>query len=227
MSKGLILKAAIAMIAIAVLGYLWQGGFIKAFVENLDSAQISVWVDTAGHWGPLMIIGLMMAAVVASPIPSAPIAIATGAAYGHNLGTIYVIIGAFMGAMIAFYLSRWLGRNAIQKWLGEKADRGLLGSQNALTATVFFSRLLPFVSFDMISYAAGLSKIKAWRFALATFFGVMPTAFLMAHLGEMAIDGSTNIAVWFSIILGIVVAIPLLALLYQKIQKSAPKGPIC
>lgn len=209
------------MITIAVLGYLWQGGFIKTIIENVNSAQISVWVDTAGSWGPLMIIGLMMAAVVASPIPSAPIAIAAGAAYGQNLGTIYVIIGAFMGAMIAFYLSRWLGRSAIQKWLGEKADKGLLGSQNALTATVFFSRLLPFVSFDMISYAAGLSKINTWRFALATFIGVMPTAFLMAHLGVMAIDGSTNIAIWFSIILGIVVAIPLLALLYRKTQKPS------
>ena len=93
-------------------------------------------------------------------------------------------------------------------------------TQNALTATIFFSRLLPFVSFDMISYAAGLSVIKTWRFALATLIGVVPTAFLMAHLGEMAIDGDTDLAMWFSALLGIAVAIPFLLIAYRKIRPA-------
>lgn len=178
------LKVTIVLLAIVLLGYLWASGLLGSFFTSINSDNISAWVERAGNWGPLIVIGFMVAAVVASPIPSAPIAIAAGAAYGQTLGTVYVIMGAFIGAMIAFNLSRWLGRNAVQKWFGEKADKGLLGSQNALTATIFLSRLLPFVSFDMISYAAGLSVIKTWRFALATLIGVVPTAFLMAHIWE-------------------------------------------
>ncbi|WP_211097909.1 TVP38/TMEM64 family protein [Ahrensia sp. 13_GOM-1096m] len=219
-SKMIWLKVTITLIAITILGYLWASGLIGSLFNSVNSNNIAAWFERAGNWGPLIIIGFMVAAVVASPIPTAPIAIAAGAAYGQTVGTIYVIIGAFIGAMIAFYLSKWLGRNAIQKWFGEKADKGLLGSQNALTATIFFSRLLPFVSFDMISYVAGLSVIKTWRFALATLIGVIPTAFLMAHLGEMAIDGDTDIAMWFSALLGIAVAIPLLLLVYRKIRPA-------
>lgn len=214
------LKVTIVLLAIVLLGYLWASGLLGSFFTSINSDNISAWVERAGNWGPLIVIAFMVAAVVASPIPSAPIAIAAGAAYGQTLGTVYVIMGAFIGAMIAFNLSRWLGRNAIQKWFGEKADKGLLGSQNALTATIFFSRLLPFVSFDMISYAAGLSVIKTWRFALATLIGVVPTAFLMAHLGEMAIDGDTDLAMWFSALLGIAVAIPFLLLAYRKIRPA-------
>lgn len=219
-SKSVWLKLVFALCAAIIFGYLWYSGMLNSFTGHVNSATFSAWVERSGNWGPLIIIGAMVAAVVASPIPSAPIAIAAGAAYGHTFGTIYVIVGAFIGALIAFYLSRWLGQKAVQKWFGEKANRGLLGSQNALTATIFFSRILPFVSFDMISYAAGLSNIKAWRFALATLFGVVPTAFLMAHLGEMAIEGDSDIAVWFSVILGLAVSIPLLMVLYRKVRLS-------
>ncbi|PHQ99858.1 MAG: hypothetical protein COB39_01420 [Marinosulfonomonas sp.] len=49
-------------------------------------------VATAGLFGPWIIIGLMTFAVVTSPIPSAPIAMAAGAAYRHIYGTVYVVI---------------------------------------------------------------------------------------------------------------------------------------
>lgn len=147
---------------------------------------------------------------MASPIPSAPIALAAGAAYGHVWGTVQIVIGAELGALIAFGLARVLGHDVLRRVFGDKVDAGLLGSQTALTATVFASRLMPFVSFDMISYAAGLSRLHAWRFALATLAGVIPASFLLAHFGGEAVSGDLGRATWAVLGLGLVTAVPLL-----------------
>ena len=49
---------------------------------------------------------------------------------------------------------------------------------------VFATRLMPFISFDVISYGAGLSDLQYWRFVVATFFGIAPASFLLAHVGS-------------------------------------------
>ena len=157
-----------------------------------------------------MVVLLMTLAVVASPIPSAPIALASGAAYGHYAGSLYVALGSEFGAMIAFLIARSLGRGPIERLLGEKADYGLLGSQNALTVAVFFSRLLPFVSFDAMSYAAGLSRLHFWRFTVATFAGILPASFLLAHVGSAAMEGGYSGTEWVVLGLGLATALPIL-----------------
>ena len=160
---------------------LWFSGVLDVFT-NLDREQIRVWIDAAGAWGPALIVLLMIVAIVATPIPSAPVALAAGAAYGHTVGTALVVAGAEIGALVAFLIARSLGRSALQNWLGHKIDAGLLGSQNTLTLVVFGSRLLPFVSFDMVSYAAGLSAIHFWRFALATLAGIVPASIAVGRV---------------------------------------------
>jgi len=180
-------------------------------------------VARAGLWGPVVIVTLMTLAVVASPIPSAPIALAAGAAYGHFWGTVQVVIGAELGALIAFGLARLLGHDALRRVFGDRVDAGLLGSQNALTAMIFASRLMPFVSFDMISYAAGLSRLHAWRFAVATLAGIIPASFLLAHFGGEAVSGDLGRATWAVLGLGLVTGVPLLWLaLRQKPEKENP-----
>lgn len=178
--------------------------------DLLDGEALKALVARAGIWGPVLIIALMTIAVVASPIPSAPIALAAGAAYGHLWGTILVVVGAEIGALIAFGLARVLGHNALRRMFGTRLDAGLLGSQTALTATVFASRLMPFVSFDMISYAAGLSRLQFWRFALATLAGVIPASFLLAHFGGEAARGDIGGATWAALGFGLVTGLPLL-----------------
>lgn len=177
----------------------------------------------AGLWGPVLIVTLMTIAVVASPIPSAPIALAAGAAYGHLWGTVQVVIGAELGALIAFGLARVLGHDVLRRVFGDRVDAGLLGSQNALTATVLASRLMPFVSFDMISYAAGLSRLHAWRFALATLAGIIPASFLLAHFGGEAVSGDLGRATWAVLGLGLLTGLPLLwVAMRQKPEKGNP-----
>lgn len=202
--------AAIAVALAAIAGgawLLWGGPDLAA---RIDREALEALVADAGPVGPLFVIGLMTIAVVASPIPSAPIALASGAAYGHIWGTIWVVVGAELGALVAFGLARVLGFNAIRRLAGPGIDQGLAGSQNALTAIVLISRLLPFVSFDAVSYAAGLSSLKFWRFALATLAGIVPASFLLAHFGSVAMEGEAGAATWIAAIgLGALTAAPL------------------
>ena len=205
------LLTAIAVFGIAALGIWWLSPSTFGDLRQLlNRDALEQLVEQSGLWGPLVIIGLMILAVVASPLPSAPIAMAAGAAYGHVWGTVHGVIGAEIGALIAFGLARVLGHDTLRRVFGEQIDTGLFGSQNALTGTVFVSRLMPFLSFDLVSYAAGLSNLHAWRFALATLAGIIPASFLIAHVGAEAVSGDMGSATWAVLGLGLVTGLPIL-----------------
>jgi len=160
-----------------------------------DKQALSEWVDQLGLWGPLAIIGLMTVAIVMSPIPSGPIAMVAGATYGPVWGTVYVVIGAEVGALIAFSVARQLGYETIQRWSRIRPILNWLGkdrSQAGLMLVVFASRLIPFLSFDAISYAAGLTPLTFWRFLLATLVGVVPTAYLITMFGDVLITADSR-----------------------------------
>jgi len=210
----------VVMVALTVAAWLWFSG---AAPVALTRETVAEWVARAGLFGPLLVIGLMMVAVVASPIPSAPIAVAAGAAYGHGLGTVLVAIGAELGALIAFLIGRWLGHDALRKWFGDRLDMGLLGSQNALMVTVFTSRLMPFVSFDMVSYAAGLTRLHLWRFAVATLAGVLPASVVLAHLGGEIVGTEARGAGLAVIGLGLLTGAPLLWLAWKRGGRESPQ----
>jgi len=224
MSLRVTILAGLAILGIGLLA-VWQFA-PSVFAEArslLEPERLETLVARAGLWGPVLIVTLMTIAVVASPIPSAPIALAAGAAYGHLWGTVQVVIGAELGALIAFGLARVLGHDVLRRGFGDRVDAGLLGSQNALTATVLASRLMPFVSFDMISYAAGLSRLHAWRFALATLAGIIPASFLLAHFGGEAVSGDLGRATWAVLGLGLLTGLPLLwVAMRQKPEKGNP-----
>lgn len=174
------LKLVTLVIGILVLVTLW---FFYGDLLRLDVNQLNVLVARIGNWGPILIIILMATAIVLSPLPSAPIALTAGAMYGHTWGTFYVIIGAELGAIVAFAIARWFAHDFVARNFKGRIGRSFLGSQNSLTLIVFLSRLVPFISFDLVSYVAGLTKITTARFAIATLAGILPASFFLAHFG--------------------------------------------
>ncbi|MDH3700659.1 MAG: VTT domain-containing protein [Alphaproteobacteria bacterium] len=202
----LIAGLAILVLLAATYWVLQRSG---ALALILDGNALRQWIGDLGIWGPIAIIGLMTMAILASPIPSAPIALAAGAAYGHTWGTIYVLLGAEAGALAAFGVARLVGYDVLQRWFGDRLSLGLLGSQNTLTGIVFASRLLPFVSFDLISYAAGLTVLSFWRFAIATLAGIIPASFLLAHFGSEMAMGETDRILFSALAVGAITLIPI------------------
>jgi len=203
--------AAGLALALALGAAYWLLRDSELIATVLDAGALKLQVARLGPWGPVAVIGLMAFAILVSPIPSAPIALAAGALYGHAWGTLYVLLGAEIGALAAFGIARLVGYEVLRRWLGERLSLGWLGSQNALMGLVFVSRLLPFVSFDVISYAAGLTVLSLWRFALATLAGILPASFLLAHFGAGMVAGEAEQAMIAALGLGVLVALPLAA----------------
>jgi uncharacterized membrane protein YdjX (TVP38/TMEM64 family) len=115
--------ATIAFLGLVAFGVWWFAPSLLVDAQQLlDRKALETLVARAGLCGPLLIISLMTVAVVASPIPSAPIALAAGAAYGHVWGTVQVVIGAELGALIAFGLARVLGHDVLRRVFGDRVD---------------------------------------------------------------------------------------------------------
>ena len=178
-----------------------------------------------GTLGPLLVVGLMALAIVFNPLPSAPVALAAGAAYGHTMGTIYIVAGAEIGAICAFLIARTVGAGIIKKMLGGSLSLGRFSSQNALMMAVFVSRLVPFLSFDLVSYAAGLTALKLWRFVLATLLGLVPISFALAHMGSEIVDSRGLELTIISLLAGLLIVIPIaLGAIYRSRQAAQADG---
>ncbi len=216
----LLVGAALALALVAAYRLLEQTG---ALAIILDGHALREFIMGLGLLGPLAIIALMVVAILVSPIPSAPIALAAGALYGHIWGTGYIALGAEIGALAAFGLARLVGRDALQRWLGSRLPNARLGSQNALMAIVFISRLLPFISFDVVSYAAGFTTLTWWRFALATLAGILPASFLLAHFGEEMVSDELDRILYAVLALGLLTLVPLAVHLARE-RRRDPDG---
>lgn len=204
-------KALLAILFVLILVYAYlflrEQGFLAII---MDSARLKAWLAQFGSKGPIIMMALMALAIVINPVPSAPIALAAGAVYGHAWGTAYVVTGATTGALVAFCIARLLGYNLLYHWFGDRVRTGWVGSQNTLTWLVLASRLIPFISFDLVSYGAGLTPLKAWRFLLATVVGLIPVSFLLTHFGGELASARLDSALVILLLLGFLTLIPVL-----------------
>ena len=136
-----------------------------------------------------------------------------------------MLLGAEIGALIAFGLARVLGREPLRRWFGAgRLDIGLLGSQNAIMVMVFASRLMPFISFDLVSYAAGLSCLRFWRFALATLAGIIPASYVLAHFGGEVATADWVGATWTVLGLGLITGLPVLWAMLRRKPRTDGNG---
>ena len=118
--------AAVVIVALLAAAY-WLLHETGALATIMDAAALRDHMTRLGAWGPLTVIALMVLAIMVSPITSAPIALAAGAVYGHIWGTVYVILGAEIGALAAFGIARWVGAATLRRWFGDRLSVGLMG----------------------------------------------------------------------------------------------------
>jgi len=175
-------RALLGLVVVLAASPLWWTPAVEGIAVLADDPETSI--RTAGAFGPVAVVGLIALATVIAPIPGGPIAVAAGALYGALAGGALTLAGASLGAIVAFGIARGLGRDAVRgsrlvavAWIARPR------SQGRLMTLVFLSRLVPVISFDAVSYAAGLSALTPWRFALATLAGIVPMSFLLAAVG--------------------------------------------
>lgn len=187
-------------------GSLWLGWQID-FERWLNPAHLAGSLQSLGPWGPLMVIVAMATAVIIPPIPSLPLDLASGAAFGPLLGTTYAVIGAAIGAIVSFLLGRTLGREGISRLFRIDAVFCEGCSDRHVGLVIFLARLIPVFSFDVVSYGAGLTTVSLRTFSLATIAGMIPPTFAFTYLGssvpsaEWLLIGSAGLLVAFFLFL--------------------------
>lgn len=210
------MKSASTIIrCIAVSGLLAAGAALVWLARDLDKDGVEAFVL---EFGPLSIVVLVALGIVVSPIPSGAIAIVAGALYGSFLGGALTVAGAVLGAALAFLLSRHLGRARLQASRLPLADTLTRErSQNALMMTVLVSRLVPLISFDAVSYVAGLTPLALWRFVVATAVGTTPVCLAFAAAGDSAAEGGMSPAM-LAALTGITLLAPACVLIAKRVR---------
>jgi len=180
-----VIKAITLLLVVG--GSLFIGAQID-FEQALDPAHVAAWLQSLGPWGPLILIVSMATAVIIPPIPSLPLDLASGAAFGPLLGTTYAVIGAAIGAMVSFSIGRALGREGISRLLRVDAVFCEKCSDHHVGVLIFLARLIPVVSFDVVSYGAGFTTISLRTFSFATIAGMVPPTFAFTYLGSSVVS---------------------------------------
>jgi uncharacterized membrane protein YdjX (TVP38/TMEM64 family) len=146
--------------------------------------EIIALIRSLGFWGIGASIGLM---VIHSfvPFPAEFVAVANGMIYGPLWGTVVTWTGAMIGAFSAFGLVRLLGRPFVDRTLSRR-DKSKLDDWTARYGgeMILVSRFIPVISFNLINYVAGLTRISWWTFAWTTGLGILPMTLLMVIMGE-------------------------------------------
>ncbi len=209
-------RFALGFVVLAAFGlaYLLSEGFRSevdravAILGRGDVAGLRDYILSFGVWAPIVSALLMVLQALVAPLPAFVLTFANGLAFGTFWGGMLSLVSASLAAAISFWIARFLGRGPVEALVGRAhlgaADRWFLrwGAYAILVA-----RLVPVVSFDVVSYAAGLTRMGFWRFMLATVVGMAPATFIYAHLGGQAPQYIQVLLVAFGVVIaGAVVA---------------------
>lgn len=142
---------------------------------------------TNTRWGPLVFV-LGYAALTLSPIPKNVLSIGAGVVFGFAGGIGVVLAAALLGAAAAFWLGRWLGREAVENFTGARVERLDEVLRRRGFAAVVGVRLLPMLPFTAINYLAGLTSVAWWPYFLGTAVGILPGTASYVTLGAFGVQ---------------------------------------
>lgn len=198
----------VAMMIVAVPVRAQEGVGVAEAVRG-DTAS-SGFVSTALHWYDAhmnywAVGGLMAVESSFVPFPSEvvipPAVYVAANPEGKSGMKIWLVVlfgtlGALLGALINYFLSRWLGRPIIyafvdSKWghmlqlSGEKMEHAEKYFNEHGVVSTLVGRLIPVIR-QLISIPAGLSKMNIWAFMLYTTLGALVWNCVLALLGWLA-----------------------------------------
>lgn len=128
---------------------------------------------------------------VAAPLPAFVITFANAAIFGWINGAILSWSSSMVGATLCFYIAKFLGRDTVEKLTSKFALKSVDKFFDTYGKyTILIARLLPFVSFDLISYAAGLTSMRFISFFIATGIGQLPATIVYSYVGGMLTGGA-------------------------------------
>ena len=164
----------------------------------------------------------MLLQSVAAPLPAFLITFANAALFGWVWGAILSWSSAMAGAALCFFIAKFLGRDVVEKLTSKMAINSIDEFFDKYGKyTILVCRLLPFMSFDIVSYAAGLTSMKFMPFFIATGLGQLPATIVYSYVGGMLTGGAKLFVTGLMILFALTVAIYMFKKIYNdKKNKS-------
>ncbi|MBU3189559.1 TVP38/TMEM64 family protein [Clostridium bowmanii] len=187
----------ILLLLVLVLSYLFvpsiKGAFntiFKMFASG-DFTLVSSFVASYGAYAAVISFLLMIFQSIAAPLPAFLITFANANLFGWWQGALLSWASAMAGAAVCFYIAKVLGRDIVIKLTSktglEQIDKFFMKHGKI---SILMARLLPFISFDIVSYAAGLTSMSFGSFFIATGIGQLPATIIYSYVGSMLTGGT-------------------------------------
>ena len=219
----------LGVIAVVALYYLYAP--FRAFLKEVfrvfatgDFQKLKDFVASYGPYAAAISFLLMVLQSVVAPLPAFLITFANAALFGFWKGALLSWSSAMVGAALCFFIARSLGREAVEKLTSKGALKNIddffkrHGKQSILIA-----RLLPFISFDIVSYAAGLSSVSFLGFWVATGLGQLPATLVYSYVGGFLTGGAKLLVTGLLILFALAFLIGLGKQIYTERQKNREK----
>ena len=227
MTRLLILLAA-AVLLIIYLSVPSVNGFVTNAAAVLGSANVDAvieYIRSFGAYAMAFSFCLMVFSSLIAPLPAFMITLSNAAIFGWWQGAILSWSSAMVGAALCFFVARGLGRDVVEKFAGKGA---LAGVENYFekygTKTILVCRLLPFVSFDAVSYFAGLTPMKFLPFFIATGIGQTPATIVYSYVGGMLTGGARIMMTGLLCLFAISILVTIIKQLYTERQNKKAHG---
>lgn len=150
--------------------------------------EIFHWIENLGYWGGLAFLFVYIIATIAF-IPGSVLTLGGGAVFGVLWGSIYVFIGATLGAIAAFLIGRYFARD----WIGKKIEgnQKFMAIDQAVAQSgfkiVLLTRLSPIFPFSLLNYVFGITNVGLKDYAIAS-IGMLPATVMYVYIGSLAGD---------------------------------------
>ena len=223
MNKKKLLIAAVVAALIALffafdLGRFFTLESLKTNRDVLTSFYQKNRLITAGAFIAVYIIQTALS------LPGAAIlSLAAGAIFGVVMGTLYVNIGATIGAALAFLAARYLFHDMIQSKFGHRLEKINRELETRGLNYLLFLRLVPLFPFFLINLGAGLTNMPLRTFVLGTLVGIIPGSIVFCNAGASLATITSLNEVATPRVLGSFALLGLFALvpvLYQKFKQK-------
>ena len=218
----LVLLLVIALVLVAYLAVPAVNSSVNQAMTVLGSANLDAvaeYIRSFGTYAMAFSFVLMVFSSLIAPLPAFMITLSNAAIFGWWQGAILSWSSAMVGAALCFFLARGLGRDVIEKLAGRGALAGVEGYfQKYGTKTILICRLLPFVSFDAVSYFAGLTPIKFLPFFIATGIGQTPATIVYSYVGGMLTGGAKALMIGLLCLFSLVILAGIIKQIYTEYQ---------
>ncbi|HHL2825496.1 TPA: TVP38/TMEM64 family protein [Citrobacter murliniae] len=217
----------IILLLLALMAWVWipaVSDFLRqslAAFATVDQHALENFIRSWGTQAAVVSFFLMILQAIIAPLPAFLITFANASLFGAFWGGVLSWTSAMAGATLCFFIARILGRSAVEKLTGKT----MLKNMDAFFErygkhTILVCRLLPFVPFDPISYAAGLTSIRFRHFFLATGIGQLPATIVYSWAGSLLTGGAFWFVTGLFVLFALTVVIPVARSLYLERQRK-------